>query len=159
MPSLGARQLREVARDLQVAGSPRGLRYRLRRNIVAAVEPMKKQVQQNAAAIPVRGVKSTGLRAAIARATRVSIKSSSRTRNVLVRLMVDAKRMPAGQQSLPVLMEGERRWRHPVYGKTDSWVTQASHPYFAPAIPGHLPGVAAGVEAAVDETARILARG
>lgn len=157
MPSLGARQLREVARDLQVAGSPRGLRYRLRRNIVAAVDPMKKQVQSNALAIPVHGTATTGLRAAIAKATRVSIKSSSR--NVLVRLMVDAKRMPAGQQSLPRLMEGERRWRHPVYGNTNTWVTQAAHPYFAPAIPEHLPGVAAGVEAAVDETARILAKG
>jgi hypothetical protein len=158
MPSLGSRQLRDISRDLKVAASPKGLRGELRRNIAAAVQPMKQQVQRNAFAIPAAGSKQTGLRVAIMRATKIRISLTSR--NVLVRLMVDASSMPAGQEQLPALMEGDGvKWRHPVYGNTETWVAQASHPYFRPAIPPHLPGVNAGVLAAVDRTAAQLSKG
>jgi hypothetical protein len=160
MPSLGAsgsRQLRAIARDLKRAGSPRGVRLKLRRNITAAVQPMKAQVQANARDIPVHGDKSTGLRQQIAKATRVTI--SAGTRVVRVRLWVNPKKMPEGKGKLPALMEGDgTKWRHPVYGH-DVWVAQPSESYFRPAIPPHLPGVTAGVLKALDETEIELSRG
>jgi len=127
----------------------------MRRNIVAAVEPMKKQVQSNALAIPSKGHGSTGLRASIAEATKVKVTAGARVSRV--RLQVDAAKMPVGQGALPRLMEGERKWRHPVYG--GPWVPQDAHPYFAKAVAQHLPGVQAGVLKAVDQTAAELSRG
>lgn len=49
--------------------------------------------------------------------------------NASVRILVDPKFMPDHEKALPQLMEGVRRWRHPVYGN-DVWVTQTPHPYF-----------------------------
>jgi hypothetical protein len=46
-----------------------------------------------------------------------------------------------------------------VYGHIDRYVPQQNHPFFAKAIPPHLPGVMAGVQAAVSETAAELAAG
>lgn len=134
------------------------------RNITAAAKPIKLAVQRNARAIPVRGSKSTGLREALARATRVSIRTAGK--NVGVSVLTDGKKMPAGQETLPGYMEGESmgrtlRWRHPVYGPHDSdtWVAQDSHPYFKPAVDAGIPGVDRAVMAAIDETVIELERG
>jgi len=159
MPFSGSEQMRAVARDLRAAGSPaRGLRSKMRRNITVAMTPMKKQVQANALAIPVKGPESSGLRVALAKATRISITPGGR--NISVALVVDGKKMSEGQQSLPAAMEGEGRpWRHPVFGDDEVWVRQASHPFVAPAI---LPTVLAaerGINAAVDATVIQLVRG
>jgi hypothetical protein len=160
----GARELRQVSRDLARAGSPgRGIRSKLRKEIVKAVEPMKKQVQSNAVSIPVKGTSgSTGLRGQIAKATRVQVKSFGR--DTRVTLKVDGKKMPAGKGKLGVYMEGSdgRRkaaWRHPLFGDREVWVPQDSHPYFAPAIPPHLAQVNSAVIALCDATSAELLKG
>lgn len=135
MPSValkGADQLRAVGASLRKAGSPgRGIRSKMRRNRVAAALPVKIAAQDSALAIPAAGPASTGLRDAIAKATQIKIVTSGK--NVVVRVWVNPSRMPAGQQELPSLMEGLRKWRHPVYGDKAVWVSQPAHPYFAPA--------------------------
>jgi hypothetical protein len=102
----GARELRQVSRDLARAGSPgRGIRSKLRKEIVKAVQPMKAQVQTNARSIAVKGTSgSTGLRDQIARATRVEVKTFGR--DTRVTLKVDGKKLPAGKGKLGVYMEG-----------------------------------------------------
>lgn len=48
-------------------------------------------------------------------------------------LWLDARRLPGGRENLAAYMEGVRyytRWRHPVFGDTENWVTQKRHPYF-----------------------------
>ena len=51
-------------------------------------------------------------------------------------IMVDGRKMPPREGSLPGYMEGTRpRWRHPVFGPTASrpnppYVQQPAHPYF-----------------------------
>lgn len=154
MGVLASAQMRGVSRGLRRA--PGALRGRMRRHIVAAVQPMKQQVQSNALAIPSEGHGHTGLRAGFAAATRVQVRAGARVS--VVRLMVDGARMPAGQGVLPD-KEEHGGWRHPVQGHRDRWVTQQNHPFFAKAIPPHLPGVMAGVQAAVSETAAELASG
>lgn len=161
----GSRQMRDLSLDLARAGDKR-LSRKLRRNIVAATKPIKTEVQQNARQIPVHGSRHTGLREALAKATRIRVLASRR--NTGVQLIVDGKRMPAqvgkgprsGQQKLPAYMEGTaRRWRHPVFGNGEAWVSQPSHPFVAPAVHKHLPEVQASVIAAVSETATELERG
>lgn len=159
----GGQQLRAVARDLRAAGGRgRGLRSKMRRNMVAAVKPMQAAVKSNILEIPAAGVKHTGLRRAMARAVKIRITPAGR--NPVVRLWVNPALMPANQRSLPPLMEGSdgaRRanWRHPVWGHRDRWVPQGSHPYFARAVMPRLAGVRAAVIAAVSETAAEVERG
>jgi hypothetical protein len=155
MPYRGPSEMRGIARDLRAAGS--AMRRRFRSNVTAAMQPMKQQTQVNARAIPVKGPRSTGLREALAAATRIQINTAAR--NTRIRLITDGKRMPAGQQALPTLMEGERKWRHPDFGNRGTWVTQDPHPFMAPAILRHLPGVDRAVDAALKQTAEQLAKG
>jgi hypothetical protein len=154
--------MRGISRDLRAAAP--AMRRRLRTNITAAMKPMQQEAQRNAFNIPVKGPKSTGLRVAIMRATKIQINTGARV--VRVRLKTDGKAMPEGQQSLATLMEGSNglkslKWRHPVYGPHDSktWVGQSSHPYFAPAVLHNLPGVDRAVDAALKQTADDLAKG
>lgn len=130
----------------------------MRRNIVAAMQPMRASAQDNARSIPAHGPKSTGLRASLAAATKTRVALGARVTRV--RLITDGKLMPAGQASLPTLMEGKKRWRHPVpHGNSNTWVSQDAHPYMAPAVARHLPTVGRAVAAAVDETAAKLSKG
>lgn len=154
----GSRQMRDLALDLARAGdSGRGLSRKLRRNITAATRPIKTDVQANARAILAKGPAHTGLREALAKATRISILASRR--QTAVRLIVDGNRMPAGQQKLPAYMEGTaKKWRHPVFGDRGTWVNQSAHPFVKPAVAKHLPEVQASVIAAVTETAAELER-
>lgn len=162
MPSLalkGADQLRAVGGSLRKAGSPgRGIRSKMRRNLVAAALPVKVAAQDSALSIPAAGPASTGLRSSIARATQIRIVTGGV--NVVVRVWVNPARMPAGQQSLPALMEGLSKWRHPTFSEDEGWVTQPAHPYFAPAV--ELAGLKAAQKAAisaVSETAAEIERG
>lgn len=159
MPVTGSDQMRAVARDLRVAGTPaRGLRSKLRRNLTVAMTPMKVEVQSNALSIPVNGDgRSTGLRAMLAKATRIRIATAGK--NVTVGVIVDGSKMPVKQQALPQLVEGEKKWRHPVFGDTGTWVDQPSHAIVAPAIPKTVLAAAAGVDAALAQTALELSRG
>jgi hypothetical protein len=155
MPYRGSQEMRGIARDLRAAGP--AVRRRFRANVTAAMQPMKADTQANARAIPAKGPRSTGLRDALAAATRIQISTAGR--NARVRLIVDGKKMPTGQQALPQLMEGERVWRHPDFGNRQTWVTQPSHPFVAPAVLKNLPGVDRAVDAALKETAEQLAKG
>jgi hypothetical protein len=161
MPSLtvrGANQLRAVGADLRRAGAPgRGIRSKMRRNLVAAALPVKLAAQRAALEIPTSGTGHTGLRQALAKATQIRVVTGGK--NVVVRVWVNPARMPAGQQSLPGLMEGLGKWRHPVFG-TDTWVDQASHPYFQHAT--EVAGIKAAQKAAiaaVQATAAEIERG
>lgn len=159
----GASELRVLAKDLKLAGSAgRGIRNDLRRELIVAAKPIEAQVKRNARAIPAVGMYgSTGLRRAIANATRTSIKLFGK--DTWIRVLTDGRKMPAGQTTLPAYMEGsdgyrKKAWRHPVYGNDGLWVDEASHPYFQPAIPPHLPAVYRAVDIAVDKAVRRVLR-
>lgn len=158
MPASGGAQLRAVGRDLKIVGgsTARGFRRTLRRNITIAAQPIRDEAQRNALALPGDGPSSMGtLRRALADATQVRIVATPTTARV--RVETTGRKMPANQQSLPTLMEGLRKWRHPAWGRSP-WVTQAAHPYFGPAVAHNLPKVVAAVDAAIAETAAQLAR-
>lgn len=84
-------------------------------------------------AIPVKGLKPynqvPGLRKRIANC--VIAWADVWEGSVYVGIAIDSSRMPPGQYSLPLGMEGVKPWRHPVFGD-DPWVDQgnAPHPYF-----------------------------
>ena len=72
-------------------------------------------------------------------------------------VFISAKRnkMPAGHEALPGLFESGSKgnggtFRHPVFG-TDTWVSQDTHPFLAPALAGHEAEVTTALTAAIHD--------
>lgn len=148
-----------LARQLRRLEDGKELRKQLRKNITAAAKPMVPAIRNKVKGLPSKGQSRArgrpGLRASTAKATRLQVQMSGRYAGVTVR--VDPKKMPAGMHNLPAYLEGAppfQRWRHPVFGDTETWVTQRPRPYFY-AIATHAePRVKAAVAEAVDSIRR-----
>lgn len=54
------------------------------------------------------------------------------------------------------VMAGAATFRHPVFGNGDRWVTQATHPFLAPALEESLPEVETAVTEALDVAVKSL---
>lgn len=120
---LGHEQLGDLARRLRKAARA-DLRRELVKGIRRPAADIAKQAKANVRALPSRG-RSSGLRRRVARTVRVTARSSGA--GVGVRIWADPKRMPGGQGNLPRHLD-TGRWRHPVFGDRDTWVTQTVPP-------------------------------
>lgn len=142
-------ELRRLAKRLADAG--RGdLKRELDRAVRKAAVPMVAAVKEAALSLPAETGQSTGLRAAIAAASRFSNTAAG------VRVITDAKRMPKGQGTLPAHAENGV-WRHPVFG-SGTWVTQTSRAnWFLGACLGEADTVNAEIERAMGKVARQIA--
>lgn len=120
--------LRRVSRELRKMDSPE-IKKRFRKELRAAAAPLVPRVRASIRSIPSsRGYSPDGLRGRMAKATRLEVKTVGRQAGVAIR--VDGRKMPSHQKSLPSMVEGKKRWRHPVFGNREVWVTQTGHPYF-----------------------------
>ncbi|HWU23090.1 MAG TPA: hypothetical protein VN088_16250 [Nocardioides sp.] len=136
-------QLAELGAALKAAGTEgRRLRRALGVAIRAEVEPMKQAEAAAIQAIPSstggdpsarlrRGadISGLGLRAAMTRSLRVTVRAT--LRRTSVELSMAPSRMPSGEDVLPARMDGRGKWVHPVFGDRKVWVTQQPHPFFA----------------------------
>jgi hypothetical protein len=75
---------------------------------------------------------------------------------VSVGVKVNAARMPDGEHSLPLMLDGVKPWRHPFFGDPERWYPQESHPYFTEATAGLGPASQRAVERATDDLAARL---
>lgn len=163
----GAAALESLARDLKSVADAKELRKDLSRRLTNAVKPIVPDIRTAVKSIPSKGATGSGhsarsamfkrggsgsLRDHIARA--VQAKTSVSGQNVGVRIRIDASKMPDDQRGLPKLMEGPGKWRHPVYGNHDTWVTQKSHPYFFRSIQPHLSRVETEVVEVMTDVSR-----
>lgn len=125
----GGSDLARIARELRHVSGGTEIRKRMVREIRREAKPLVPMVRRAILSLPSKGEGSTGLRASMAKAVTLTVRTSGRQAGVSLR--VDGRKMPAGQGSLPAYMEGSKRpWRHPVYGDTDVQVAQPAHPYF-----------------------------
>lgn len=141
--------LRRVAADLKRAGEV-DLRKSLAKNIREAVKPLVPELRSAIKSLPSKG-HGTGLRDKTARGVQVKVSLSGP--RVGARVRVDPRLFPADAKSLPKRLEGIGRWRHPVFG-TDTWVTQAPHPYFYNTILPHKTRIQTQVAQVLEDTAR-----
>jgi hypothetical protein len=118
--------LREISKKLRRMDNPE-IKKRFRRELRKAAAPLVPAVRAAIADIPTTGDRHTGLRKRLQKATRLKVKTTGREAGVSI--LVDPKKMPDHEKSLPQAMEGLKRWRHPVFGH-DVWVTQEPSPYF-----------------------------
>jgi hypothetical protein len=72
---------------------------------------------------------------------------------VRVGVGIDPRRMPSGQYSLPLMMDGEKVWRHPVFGNQANIVVQEPHPYFWDAVSSWGPATTRAVQRVADRIA------
>lgn len=166
------RQLTALARDLRAAGDKKMVTA-LRKRLRAAAKPIEAQVKADYRALssgvkgPSRDKKgrftarnstgSRGLRASLARATTTVI--SITKDGVRIRIAVKGTKMPEAMRGLPYLVEGRKRWRHPLFGDKEHWYAQRSTPVIDKAVDKHIRDVEASVEKAVDDVAKEFERG
>jgi hypothetical protein len=123
------KDLRVIGRELRHMGDGKEIKKRFRKELTVAAAPMVPAVRASIARIPVKGTSgSTGLRVRLQKASRLMVRTAGRTAGV--RVLVDPKKMPEHERSLPQMMEGLKPFKHPVYGNRAVWAKQDSHPYF-----------------------------
>jgi hypothetical protein len=145
--------LRAIARELR-AMDDRKVKDLFKRKLEPAAARFVPRVRASVMAIPVKADgKQTGLRARIADCVQVASWEPG-TRQVSVAVEIDPKRMPAREMSLPLMMEGAKRWRHPVYGNRDNWAQQPPHPYFYQAASGFGRAGGDAIRAALEDITR-----
>jgi hypothetical protein len=110
-------------------------------------------VRASALAIPAMGEKHTGLRARIAACAETASWDSG-PREVSVAVEIQPQRMPPREKSLPLMMDGAKRFRHPVFGDRLNWVSQEQHPYFTRAASGFGRAAGPAMQRALDDITR-----
>jgi hypothetical protein len=98
----------------------------------------------------------TGMRAGIARGLKVQVSTSASRPGV--RIVASSSAMPAGKESMVKAWQ-KKSFRHPVFGNTENWATQAGHPYFFKPVFEHRDLVTKAVTDAMQQAAQILAGG
>jgi hypothetical protein len=120
--------LRRISRELR-GMDDKELKKKFRRELRKAAAPLVPKVRASIRSTPSKQAYSpAGLRGALSKATRLEVKTTGRQAGVAIR--VDGRKMPAHMKSLPSMVEGKKRWRHPVFGNRNNWVNQPSEPYF-----------------------------
>jgi hypothetical protein len=145
--------LARVHRNLGRMADGKQLRKDFVKGVRAEVRPVAVQLRAAYRGNPSKNQPNprgrTDLRRLLARAVTVQVRTGS---NPSVVLKVDGRKMPDKMGGVPGMYEGRRRWRHPVHGNTEKWVTQDPEPTFdritraaAPAVRRRVSKVAEGV--------------
>lgn len=172
-----AQAFRQLAKDLRKAGKT-DLRKELRKKITDAGRPVLDDVKAAVRDVPVTsrggggtqrlkynvgratterakasaGRRVAGLRATIARATKLQITAKG------VRFVVQSSQLPEDQRSLPRHLDSAKGWRHPVFGDRDVWVSQKGRPYFAVTIKKKAPAFRQAIVGAMETIRQQLER-
>ena len=148
--------LRSTISALQVAGSNDTITAELRRQLLASQRPFAPRVRAAILNTPSAGGvpyhQPPGLRLRIARCVQTWVEI--RGNLVSAGVEVNAARMPSGQKSLPLMLNGNKVWRHPLFGNRERWYGQASHPYFARSVALYGPASENAVRRAADQITR-----
>lgn len=175
----GAEEFRALSRRLRQAGR-KDLRKKLRVQINDAGRPVLDEVRATVRALPVssghgggttqrlrfldgtakgkarkagsaavRGRRRrAGLRSSIASATKLQITARG------VRFVVNSRRLPVDQRTLPRHLDSPKGWKHPVFGDWHNGrkpVHQRGKPYFATTIKKRAPKFRQAILDAIDE--------
>jgi len=180
----GTRDFRVVAARLRAAGDGR-LRREMARRMRTAAQPAVTAAQREVLGLSnqasrggggqaraahtlsrarrvtertkARAYAGRGLRATVARATRVQVALGGRSAGVRIR--TQTRHLPPDQRRLPRHLD-RGQWRHPVFGNRDAWVTQTASPpgWFTTTMRRHGPRIRARAGEAVDAIAQQIAR-
>lgn len=158
---LGTGQLLELQRKLRAAGNE-NLRASMQRRIRSAAEPLANDLRSAVRSLPVRGSggggrrtdaraagrggRTAGMRETVARAIRISVRTSG---SPGARIWIDKSLLPNGMRNLPAKLD-EGRWRHPTFGHSP-WATQYAQPWWNVTIRRHEARMRAQVARTIDD--------
>lgn len=135
---LDSKDLKTLAKAFKGVADGKALRKELTDGMRGVLRPMVPEVRAAFKASPSEGHGSASkarqaapdLRGLLAKATRIEVKLTGRAAGARIR--VDGRRMPSGLRGIPKAWEHEAgaRWRHPVFGRRDTWVQQRPRPLF-----------------------------
>lgn len=137
------------------------IRRRLRTELRVAATPLVPAVRASVMATPSkqqgpRPDGRLGLRILVAKTVTLQIKTAVQP---IVRVYMDAKKMPDRAFSLPKYLDGAKRpWRSPTFGRRGrrDWKNQRAHPYFARGIKNADALARKAVQRVADDIAREL---
>ena len=144
--------LRDLVRAINRHGDAKAVRSDLRRGLREAVKPL---VPKARAAVRSQSGPGTGLRRDMARAVQVKVDLGLRSERIGVRLRLDGKKLRGRPASLVTMYEGQRPWRHPVFG-TGKWVAQPHRGFLTEVADRGRPTVLKQVADVCDEIGRKL---
>jgi hypothetical protein len=120
--------LRRISRELRGIDN-KEIKKRFTKELRAAAKPLVPVVRNSIRSIPSkRAYSASGLRGNLSRATKLEVRTAGKQAGVAIR--VDGRKMPTHMKSLPSMVEGKKRFRHPVFGNREVWVNQKPQPYF-----------------------------
>jgi len=98
----------------------KALPTKLRQELRKAVKPMVADAKSNVKNMTVGGqAGTTGLRKLVARGVTVQVATGR-----VARLRIVTKTPTGSMAAIPRGLASEKGWRHPVFGNTDTWVTE-----------------------------------
>ena len=142
----------------QLRDAPRNLDQNMAVELAKTARPFAPLVRAAILNIPVKGLvpykQPPGLRLRIAKT--VTPFATITPGLVVIGLKIQPNKMPSGQYSLPLGMQGAKRWRHPVFGNREVWVAQgnAPHPYFYEVMTPLGPASRRAIERALENLSR-----
>lgn len=157
--------LRQLGKDLRKEADGKALRRQFIKDVKAEVKPIQSKVKSAYQSNPSKRAAESksqrrSLRAALAKATTIQVSLSGRRAGV--RLRVAGKKMPDGEGRLPKIYEhgnsSRGRWRHPVFGDDEVWVTQKATPTFYETVKPGIKPVERRVEKIANDLAKRLTR-
>ncbi len=160
-----AGDLKRINKQLRQLADGKAIKKELTQGFRNVLRPLVPEVRAAYKAAPSMGHDSmsrgsrgrTDLRALLAKATRVEVRLAGRQAGARIR--VDGRRLPSGMRALPRHWEGEGRpWRHPVYGRRDTWVQQKSRKTFYPIVQRHEAQARRAVEQVISQVKAKLER-
>lgn len=173
---VGVEEFQALGRRFKMLGQEGGyLRKALTKRLRAEMDPTVREVQAAVLAVQSRGVRGNstrrrteiytqrrargratahGLRASIARGVRSRVSYTGR--QIGAKIFIDSSALPYSQRKLPKYLDGQGRWRHPVWGNRDRWVGQTGQPYFDTTIRRRIPQIRRAVVEAVNDTLKVI---
>ncbi|HEY3260375.1 MAG TPA: hypothetical protein VGJ95_08905 [Pseudonocardiaceae bacterium] len=139
-----AGDLKRINKQLRELADGKAIKKELTDGFRAVLRPLVPEVRAAYKAAPSMGHDSMArgsrgradLRVLLAKATKIEVKLTGKAAGARIR--VDGRRLPDRMKSLARTWEGEGRpWRHPVYGRRDTWVQQKSRKTFYPIVQRH----------------------
>lgn len=119
----GIEQLEQLGKRLREAGRT-DLRRELTKGLRAAARPVAKEMKRQALALPAPG---KAIRSRVAKSVKIRVRTGGR--DVFVRVVSTDTPLRPGPEAKPMAVHLDRgRWKHPVHGHRDRWVTQTVPP-------------------------------
>lgn len=156
----GSATWRQLNAKFRKAANGKDVRRALTKSLQASAKPAVRDVKEAVLKVQSRGVsgggskrreasyrirhpkgrvRAFGLRQTVSRLVTSRMKYSGIKVGLEVR--VNAREMPNKQRRLPYYLDGQGRWRHPLFGDRDKWYGQTGQPYFEKTLKQHTPRV------------------